>query len=166
MPGISSISNTLQVAPEEEQATLTKAKDIEASVLKNVVSSPKASLTEMSLPPTAAQCAVHLMLLETIICLKSKVEQWGASKALDSETSWQYYLSLGSARFAIFSDLMQREKSSCWNGIPPLDILMVWHAFMLNPGAYSRFRKTVLNVAWIERGIDWNLLVSPYLKVP
>ncbi|KAI4209007.1 MAG: hypothetical protein LQ351_008005 [Letrouitia transgressa] len=158
MPGIIGTPNILQVAQEENQATVTKVKAIEASTLKKVISSLEVSSAERASPPTAAQCAVHLVLLESIVNLKSKVEQWGAPKALDSETSWQYYLSLASARFAIFTSSMRQKKSSSRNEVPPLDILIVWHAFMLNPGIYSRFGKTLHRMAWIDKGIDWSNL--------
>lgn len=162
MPGIIGTPNILQVAQEENQATVTKVKAIEASTLKKVISSLEVSSAERASPPTAAQCAVHLVLLESIVNLKSKVEQWGAPKALDSETSWQYYLSLASARFAIFTSSMRQKKSSSRNEVPPLDILIVWHAFMLNPGIYSRFGKTLHRMAWIDKGIDWSNLVSSH----
>lgn len=163
MPGIIDTSNMLQVAREEGQATVTKAKVIEAYAFEKVISSLGVALAERASPPTDAQCALHLVLLESVITLKSKVEQWGVSKAFYPETSWQYYLSLASARFSIFTDSMCKKKSSNWNEVPPLDILMVWHAFMLNPGAYSRFGKAVPKMAWMERGIDWNCLVNSLL---
>lgn len=163
MPGIIGSPNILQVALDDEQAIVSNVEAIKSSAFENVVSSLEVSSAERASPPTAAQCAVHLVLLESIINLKSKVEQWGAAKAFDSETSWQYYLSLASARFAIFTSSMRRNKSSSWNKVPPLDILIVWHAFMLNPRTYSRFGKTVPKMAWIERGINWNNLVSSLL---
>lgn len=102
---------------EEEQAVVTNIEAFETSTFEKVVSSLEGSSAERASPPTAAQCAVHLVLLESIINLKSKVEQWGARKAFDSEKSWQYYLCLASAHFAIFNrfDAEEEIKQLQWS---------------------------------------------------
>lgn len=44
--------------------------------------------------------------------------------------------------------------------MPPLDVLLVWHAFMLNPRAYRHFETVVLCGRLGGKGIDWEDLVS------
>ncbi|KAF8459249.1 hypothetical protein BDZ91DRAFT_742064 [Kalaharituber pfeilii] len=109
--------------------------------------------------PTVAECAVHLELLEAFLVLKRRVLK---SNALDytfgtrrvppqrrtdpnwlqkRKEKWDKFLDLAVLRFEVWweemakkigkGDLMDDE-----NHLPPLDVLMVWHTYMLKPQVY------------------------------
>ncbi|KAK0666624.1 hypothetical protein QBC41DRAFT_305082 [Cercophora samala] len=42
--------------------------------------------------------------------------------------------------------------------LPPLDVLMVWHSFMLNPHQYASFSKTISPHGVGDRGMPWELV--------
>ncbi|KAK3389153.1 hypothetical protein B0H63DRAFT_518397 [Podospora didyma] len=109
--------------------------------------------------PSIAECAVHLRMLEAFLVLKQKV---ATSNALDRafgiapkdtlttirggkrcrktdatfkerrKVKWNLFVRMAVWRFL-----------GWWKGavktLPPLDVLMVWHAFLLNHSAYNEF---------------------------
>ncbi|KAH8679104.1 hypothetical protein BGZ60DRAFT_525827 [Tricladium varicosporioides] len=101
--------------------------------------------------PNVSECSVHLELLEAIITLKCQVESWGKSLSMDGSEAWDIFVKLAADRFVHWiktSDQLD----------PPLDVLMVWHAFMLSPRSYFQFEKTVLKNRKLGKGIDWATL--------
>ncbi|KAM0425122.1 hypothetical protein ACHAPT_009682 [Fusarium lateritium] len=136
--------------------------------------------------PTAAQCAVHLELLEAFHALrvriiecealdgifglpkttrtvyrrkymktlekhvndeaKVKVEGWTEMR----DKKWPRYLDFAAERFITWAKVIGKEMAATdgsddqnseahlpW--LPPLDVLMVWHAFLLNPSDYANY---------------------------
>jgi hypothetical protein len=105
--------------------------------------------------PTATECGIHLHFLETITLLKQQVEQW------DKEAGWGIYLELAVSRFQTWiSGYLVVKDEGLTSRIPPLDVLVVWHAFMLNPGPYTRFESGLTPKNVQGKGIDWQRLVS------
>jgi hypothetical protein len=102
--------------------------------------------------PTTQECAIHLGFLECVVALKQDVEQW------NMETGWNSYLQLAVPRFQVWIAHFLNDKASS-SEIPPLDVLVVWHAFMLNPGPYSKFERAVSQISVHGKGIDWQKLV-------
>ncbi|KAK3306020.1 uncharacterized protein B0T15DRAFT_534087 [Chaetomium strumarium] len=58
---------------------------------------------------------------------------------------WPYFLTLAVARFEIWAEkaaatlVGEKEEAVQLPYLPPLDILMVWHAFLLNPKAFESY---------------------------
>lgn len=50
--------------------------------------------------------------------------------------------------------------------MPPLDVLVVWHAFLLNPSAYRTYADEDLDGRLGGKGLDWDALVSRRSSLP
>ncbi|KAF2674381.1 hypothetical protein BT63DRAFT_419675 [Microthyrium microscopicum] len=156
MPSVVSTSSVPQL---DGKVPVTKSKALGED--SSITASQQLSVSGLShggaILPSNDQCAVHLELLEVIVALKRKVEDWGTDNGFTPETAWRNYLTLATARFTIFVDSI-RSKLVERNLIPPIDVLMVWHAFMLNPGVYSRFERQVHENKWGSNGLDWSCI--------
>ncbi|KAI1736029.1 hypothetical protein F4680DRAFT_452263 [Xylaria scruposa] len=90
--------------------------------------------------PSISECAVHLELLDAIVHVEGQVTEWGQEKGLAEGVAWNMYCSAAAHRFLKWSQLPKS------HGVPtpPLDILIVWHAYMLNTAAYRQYEIEVL----------------------
>jgi len=108
---------------------------------------------------TVSQCAVHLELLEAFTWLHNWVYKEEASSEIFGEDPeknlWRSVVKVAVARFGIWwevvnKELKAREEAEAGvlnNGnstkvlprdlLQPLDVLMVWHSYMLNPRRYN-----------------------------
>ncbi|KAJ7488064.1 hypothetical protein FB451DRAFT_1025893 [Mycena latifolia] len=83
----------------------------------------------------------HLVLLHEFAELKSKVEAMGSAQGpthmpSDKERRWTWFVGLAVERFEIWCKAL--EPSDAEKGyLPPIDVIMVWHAYLLNPGWYA-----------------------------
>ncbi|KAM0216396.1 hypothetical protein ACHAQD_007858 [Fusarium lateritium] len=144
--------------------------------------------------PTAAQCAVHLELLEVFHALRIQIldskaldeifELGGATKKVyrpkfvqglgktvnqevtlrntvweeNRDKKWTFYLGKAVPRFLVWADKYNASMASelskdGWDDgrteipmtetpwLPPVDVLMVWHAFLLNPSDFLDYCK-------------------------
>ncbi|KAK1978078.1 hypothetical protein LZ30DRAFT_228212 [Colletotrichum cereale] len=85
--------------------------------------------------PSAAECAAHLQLLETFVALHGTVRLLAADAGLAPEVAWGSYCDHAVARFEAWTVGSERPAER----MPPVDVLMAWHALMLHPRAYARF---------------------------
>ncbi|KAM7183571.1 Protein of unknown function (DUF1399) domain containing protein [Naviculisporaceae sp. PSN 640] len=109
--------------------------------------------------PNVAQCAIHLEFLETLFVLREKILRSddidkamdiqlqrqrktgfkGDTKELKDTTletrrraKWPKYIELAVIRFLDWQESLPKDAGPDIK-LPPLDVLMVWHAFLLNP---------------------------------
>ena len=123
-------------------------------------SQPDINTSEITYPgflPSVPEAIVHLKLLKAFSVLKRKVI--GSNNLIPNEydvKKWQIYITDASRRFIIFMSSIRSkfgtiesedEKDIYDNGntknekfismmkelMPPLDVIMVWHSFLLNP---------------------------------
>ncbi|KAI0547074.1 hypothetical protein F4679DRAFT_586975 [Xylaria curta] len=101
--------------------------------------------------PSISECAVHLELLDAIVHVEGQVTAWGLERGLAEGVAWNVYCSAAAQRFLKWSQLPKS------HGVPtpPLDILIVWHAYMLNTAAYRQYEIEVLKGRMGLDGISW-----------
>ncbi|RPB04365.1 hypothetical protein L873DRAFT_1833068 [Choiromyces venosus 120613-1] len=110
--------------------------------------------------PTVSQCAVHLELLEAFTRLRNRVYKEEAFSELFGEDPekklwWRAVVEVAVGRFGIWWETVNEELKVREEGeagmldkssgmkvlprdlLPPLDVLMVWHSYMLNPRKYN-----------------------------
>ncbi|KAG6917558.1 hypothetical protein DXG01_002027 [Tephrocybe rancida] len=96
-----------------------------------------------------AEIKGHLALLHAFTRLRSQIRKlrWlpsGSGNAIDhmpfdQDARWVWYVSLAVERFTVWCESLRSADSSrpAAEFLPPLDVLMVWHAYLLNPGLVS-----------------------------
>ena len=127
-------------------------------------------MIDATLLPKTEDCLAHLNLLEAFLQLRCQVHLLTghtSSESLElSGNAWNAYIETATAKFAQWvSSLNQVSKHTLFS-LPTLDVLMVWHAFMLNPVKYAHFEK-LTNLP--RDGIPWADLHSsrnPTLTLP
>ncbi|KAK7418621.1 hypothetical protein QQX98_003809 [Neonectria punicea] len=103
---------------------------------------------------TRQQCIAHLYLLEQFVSAKSKVTRWGNFNQIPPESAWKFYVNMAVERMARWFELSR--DMDLRHIIPPLDVLMVWHALLQRPDEWDAFvdLTRVDHHQW-----DWNLLL-------
>ncbi|KAK0243464.1 hypothetical protein EDD85DRAFT_762579 [Armillaria nabsnona] len=96
---------------------------------------------------TISQLKGRLCLLKHFVSLKKRVEGLDRSKYRDApkdkECRWSWFVGLAVERFERWcKELTSADEMDFANQcLPPVDVIMVWHAYLLNP-AYFRVRVT------------------------
>ncbi|KAI1856892.1 uncharacterized protein JN550_013599 [Neoarthrinium moseri] len=101
--------------------------------------------------PSVFECTVHLELLDAIVRVEGEVAEWGQEEGLSEGVAWDMYCSAAASRFIKWSQTAEANEEAT----PPLDIFIVWHAYMLNTNAYRQYAKQVFKARIGREGIDW-----------
>jgi hypothetical protein len=109
--------------------------------------------------PSVFECGVHLELLDAIVRMKGEVDACGKEDGLGEGVAWNVYCSAAVLRFLKWSQAAEAEEST-----PQLDVLMVWHTYMLNTAAYRQYENCVLKGRLGHKGINWVTVVSRSLR--
>ncbi|KAI0091543.1 hypothetical protein BDY19DRAFT_1030884 [Irpex rosettiformis] len=94
---------------------------------------------------TLPQLKAHLSLLRAIQDLRTTVEEGTDErfpeyvKSLQAPQRWIWIVGLAIERFMKWIHTVEQTDLSAWveDQLPPLDVLMVWHTYMLNPHWYA-----------------------------
>ncbi|KAF1991264.1 hypothetical protein K402DRAFT_347332 [Aulographum hederae CBS 113979] len=134
-----------------------------------------AAVTKWDDVPSIETCAVHLELLETFLVLQNKVLRFkkldatfGIARHFQSpaslsklrEEKWKKFLKLAVARFNIWIEHVWEEggewsENGGFPGLPPIDVLMVLHSFMLNPKEFGEFCSAEGNKVFAKLRFPW-----------
>ncbi|KAK4097052.1 hypothetical protein N658DRAFT_400638, partial [Parathielavia hyrcaniae] len=109
--------------------------------------------------PSVEHCVTHLQVLDLFVDLRGRVEGWGASSGAVADVVWQDFVKFAVARFTHWFRTARRPVVEMEASVPPLDVLMVWHSFMLNPHSYHAFCKSARGDGAGLLGISWLQLV-------
>ncbi|KAH6891590.1 hypothetical protein BKA70DRAFT_851242 [Coprinopsis sp. MPI-PUGE-AT-0042] len=106
---------------------------------------------------TIPQVKGHLALLHAFSKLKQDVAEWKGEvlhMPADAEKRWAWFVNMSVERFDRWaaalcaSDLHLPQEIL----LPPIDILMVWHSYMLNPGGINKTlnasRVSISSIGW------------------
>ncbi|KAJ2921925.1 hypothetical protein H1R20_g15172, partial [Candolleomyces eurysporus] len=92
----------------------------------------------------------HLALLNAFANLKAEVEDLPSGSIHDMpgdrERKWAWFVGLAAERFDIWTRSLQSKDAlqPVEDTLPPLDVLMVWHSYMLNPRWYTEDGQRIL----------------------
>ncbi|GLB34329.1 putative expressed protein [Lyophyllum shimeji] len=93
-----------------------------------------------------AQVKGHLALLHAFIQLRARTDALredskDAVKFMpaDQDKRWVWFVGFAAERFTVWCESLHPDDfaNAAKTSLPPLDVLMVWHAYMLNPGWYA-----------------------------
>ncbi|KAF7549084.1 hypothetical protein G7Z17_g6628 [Cylindrodendrum hubeiense] len=104
---------------------------------------------------TQQQCIAHLHLLEQFVSAKTKVIMWADHNSIQRHSAWNFYVNMAVERMVKWFETSYRVNLS--DAIPPLDVLMVWHAFLQSPEEWDKF----VNLTRMNHyGWNWDILLS------
>ncbi|GBE89583.1 hypothetical protein SCP_1602460 [Sparassis crispa] len=85
----------------------------------------------------------HLALLRAFKALRTLIEDADElglqALRMDSTARWAWFVGLAVERFQRWTAVVRKGDLLTWVAaeLPPIDVLMVWHAYLLNPGWYA-----------------------------
>jgi hypothetical protein len=141
---------------------------------------PEPELPQYTLPETfnIGQCSTqhlvhpdqlkaHLQLLAAFSQLKQRVvasENLIAGLESDSEKRWVWFVNLAVERFERWC-LSIKQSDTVEQRLPPIDVTMVWHAYLLNPSWYAEDTARISKLKPLAHFTDYfpNLLANPDL---
>ncbi|KAK7209363.1 hypothetical protein V2G26_016541 [Clonostachys chloroleuca] len=100
------------------------------------------------------ECFTHLLLFEKFAFAKQKVTHWARNYDISPESAWTCYINLAVSRFCTWFGRIDR--SNPWCRVPPLDVLMIWHALMQEPSKWTEFEE--ISECPVPKW-DWNTLL-------
>ncbi|KAK0189741.1 hypothetical protein F5146DRAFT_1052324 [Armillaria mellea] len=89
-----------------------------------------------------SQLKGHLSLLKHFVSLKERVEGMDQSEYRDApedkQRRWSWFVGLAVERFERWCKALKVTRADGLDKcLPPVDVIMVWHAYLLNPARYS-----------------------------
>lgn len=112
-------------------------------------------LVQTTPPLTKQQCHAHLSLLEMFVAARTKVTRRAQHEGADPAAAWDLYVEMAADRTAKWFERASRVDLR--TAVPPLDVLMVWHALILSLGDLAAWREAA---SGRDDGWDWKALVS------
>ncbi|KAK7227442.1 hypothetical protein V2G26_015445 [Clonostachys chloroleuca] len=147
--------------------------------------SRKAATNQQWTPPSVAECATHLVFLEALHNVRAQVLAstpiscamgYSSTSKPDKATlaawhhgKWKKYVEFAIVRFLSWRETIPRAHTEVIH-CPPLDVLMVWQALLLNPSMLSRYFREEpiadLKFPWelVHAAVDthtWELSLAP-----
>lgn len=117
---------------------------------------------------TPSQLKGHLALLHAFHELKKKVQEGvddrfpEYTRTLDGERRWTWFVALAVERFDRWCITIKHTDEE-WMGLPPIDVVMVWHAYLLNPSWYA---EDIIRIPALETLAKYNRALTACLDCP
>ncbi|KAG1808580.1 uncharacterized protein BJ212DRAFT_1381845 [Suillus subaureus] len=113
------------------------------------------------------QLKAHLQLLAAFSHLKQQVvasESLVAGLESDSEKRWVWFVNMAVERFERWCWTI-KQYDTVEQRLPPIDVTMVWHAYLLNPSWYAEDTARISKLIPLTHFTDYfpNLLANPDL---
>lgn len=107
--------------------------------------------------PDTFELLTHLKLVDAIICLKNAIDEYGEMNGMKPGKAWDQFCRAAAVKFLEWSKNVDVSKKTV--PTPALDVLMVWHSYMLNTKDYMEFQNEAFQGRMAGKGIDWQDLV-------
>lgn len=108
--------------------------------------------------PDIPELLTHLKLIDAIICLKNAIDIQAEECGKEAGKTWDEFCQAAAVKFIEWSENVDASQKTI--PIPPLDILMIWHSYMLNTKDYVQFQDKVRRGELAGKSFDWQELVS------
>ncbi|KAF5003505.1 hypothetical protein FDECE_9958 [Fusarium decemcellulare] len=82
---------------------------------------------------TGRDALIHAHMLEHFVAIKTMVEIWAVRNLTDTESAWTFYINMAIKRLVQWLEASLQNRFSLEDIIPPLDVLLVWHALLQYP---------------------------------
>lgn len=115
------------------------------------------SLETALLLPDIPELLTHLRLIDAIICLKNAIDVQGQAYGKEAGKAWEQFCRAAAVKFIEWSENVDVSDKTI--PIPPLDILMIWHSYMLNTKDYVQFQDKARRGELAGKSFDWHELV-------
>ncbi|KAG6357397.1 hypothetical protein INS49_013274 [Diaporthe citri] len=116
---------------------------------------PQSMETALRLPDIP-ELLTHLKLIDAIICLKTAIDIQGEAYGKEAGKAWDEFCQAAAVKFVEWSENVDASQKTI--PIPPLDILMIWHSYMLNTKDYVQFQDKARRGEMAGKSFDWHEL--------
>ncbi|KAM0241814.1 hypothetical protein ACHAPO_001508 [Fusarium lateritium] len=82
---------------------------------------------------------LHCHLLEHFVAIRSKIDAWAEKNTVNEGAAWTCYINAGIRRLTQWIEASLSGHVDLNTHIPPLDVLLVWHAFLQDPVEWKGF---------------------------
>lgn len=113
--------------------------------------------------PNIPELLTHLRLIDAIICLKTAIDMQGEAYKMEAGKAWDQFCRAAAVKFLEWSENVEVSEKTI--SVPPLDIMMIWHSYMLNTKDYVQFQNKVRRGELAGKGFDWQELVRYLLDM-
>jgi hypothetical protein len=86
---------------------------------------------------------LHCCLLEHCVSTKSKIAKWAEKKVINAEDAWRFYINIGAYRLMMWLRDARDGFVHADKHIPPLDVLLIWHAFLQDPSEWNNVASAI-----------------------
>lgn len=101
------------------------------------LSPPQTLDYDENLLPHAEECLAHVRLLELFVRARERTRRWAEDNSISPDEAWVFYVNRAVHRFGDWIEASFHMDLSL--SLPPLDVLMIWHALLQCPHEWKKF---------------------------
>lgn len=107
--------------------------------------------------PDIPELLTHLKFIDAIISLRNAIQIQAEAHGKEAGKAWEEFCAAAAAKFLDWSENVDVSEKTL--PVPPLDILMIWHSYMLNTQDYVQFQDKARRGELAGKSFDWQELV-------